>query len=231
MPKPIDTIVISVGGSLIVPAKGIDTAFLSSFATLIRKYVKEGKRFVVITGGGRTARTYQDAAHGLSTITPDDLDWLGIHATRLNGHLLRAILRDISCSIVAEDPHSKVTFSKPVVIAAGWKPGYSTDYDAVLLAQSVCASRIVNLSNITHAYTGDPKTDPNAKPINDISWKAFRKLLPKKWSPGLSSPFDPVASKEAEKLGLEVAIMHGKKLQNLEAYIDGRPFVGTRVRP
>lgn len=229
MPKPKDTIVISVGGSLIAPPKGIDIAFLTEFTALVRKYVLEGKRFVIITGGGRTARNYQEAAEQLGGLTRDDLDWLGIHATRLNGHLLRTILRDISCSIITKDPHGPVTFNKPVLIAAGWKPGCSTDYDAVLLAESVGATRLVNLSNISHAYNGDPARDQSAVPIKEISWKEFRKLIPKTWDPGLSSPFDPVASKEAERLGLEVAIIHGKKLKNLEAYIEGRPFIGTQI--
>lgn len=226
-----EVIVISVGGSLIVPPSGIDTAFLSSFTTMVRTYVREGKRFIIITGGGRTARTYQEAAAALGTLTRDDLDWLGIHATRLNGHLLRTVLRDISCSQVAKDPSEPVTFTAPVIIAAGWKPGHSTDYDAVLLAKNVGATKLINLSNITHAYTHDPKTDPQAEPIHTIQWHEFRSLLPDVWDPGLSAPFDPIASKEAEEAGLEVAIMHGNDIPNVEAYIQGMPFVGTRITP
>lgn len=57
----------------------------------------------------------------------------------------------------------------------------------------------------------------------------FRKLIPEKWDPGLSSPFDPVAAKEAEALGLEVAIINGAHLDQFSNYLDGKPFVGTVI--
>ena len=83
---------MSVGGSLIVP-DDIDTDFLTQFKNLIHTQaaIYSGRRFIIIAGGGRTARRYQDAASAVTALTPDDLDWMGIHATRLNGHLLRTI--------------------------------------------------------------------------------------------------------------------------------------------
>jgi uridylate kinase len=54
--------------------------------------------------------------------------------------------------------------------------------------------------------------------------------LPEKWDPGLNTPFDPVAAKEAEKIGLEVVVMNGKKLKNFENYLDGKEFIGTKIK-
>jgi uridylate kinase len=54
-------------------------------------------------------------------------------------------------------------------------------------------------------------------------------MIPKEWDPGLSSPFDPVAAKEAEAIGLEVAIINGAKLEELSNYLDDKPFVGTII--
>ena len=51
-------IIISLGGSIVVPDK-IDYNFLKKFRALILKHVKKGKRFVLICGGGATARLYQ----------------------------------------------------------------------------------------------------------------------------------------------------------------------------
>ena len=53
------TIIISVGGSMIVP-NDIDTVFLTQFKTLILDYVSRGFRFVLIAGGGKTARLDRD---------------------------------------------------------------------------------------------------------------------------------------------------------------------------
>jgi uridylate kinase len=224
-----ERIVVSVGGSLIVPDR-IDTDFLSRFRALISEKVGQGFSFYIITGGGKTARRYQDAAiavHG--DLTRDDLDWLGIHSTRLNGHLLRTIFREEAHPELIKDPSQAVESAEPVIVGAGWKPGWSTDYCAVEAAKSLGAKRVVNLSNIDYVYDKDPRKFEDAQKIERITWPEFRKLIPSEWDPGLSSPFDPVAAREAEALHLEVAIMSGAHLDRFSAYLDGKPFIGTVI--
>jgi uridylate kinase len=58
----------------------------------------------------------------------------------------------------------------------------------------------------------------------------FRALLPKEWTSGLNSPFDPIAAKEAESLGIEVAIMNGRNTENLKNYLNGKKFIGTIIK-
>ncbi len=223
-----ERVVVSVGGSLIVP-DGIDTDFLARFKALILEKVQRGFTFTIITGGGKTARRYQDAAQTVTPLSPQDLDWLGIHATRLNGQLLRNIFVGYAHPQVVKNPTIDVESEEPITIAAGWQPGFSTDYDAVLIAKNIGARRLINLSNIDYVYDKDPGRYPDAKKIEKISWAEFRKIIPDHWDPGLSSPFDPVAAKEAESLGLEVAIMNGAKLEEFSNYLDGKPFVGTVI--
>jgi uridylate kinase len=223
-----EVVVISVGGSLIVPEE-IDTDFLSSLKELVLNGIKKGKKFIIITGGGKVCRKYQNAANAVTKLTPKDIDWLGIHATRLNSQLVKTILGNKVEDIVVHDPFAKIIFNKPILIAAGWKPGWSTDFDAVLLAKRFKAKKLINLSNIDYVYTADPKTDPKATKIEEASWKEFRKIIPKKWSPGLSAPFDPIASKEAESIGLQVAIINGKKIGELDKFLNGEKFVGTLI--
>lgn len=227
--SPRERIVVSVGGSLIVP-NAIDIDFLTRFRTLILEKVAQGFSFYIITGGGKTARNYQDAArlvHG--SLPREDMDWLGIHSTRLNAHLLRAIFREDALLRIVKDPTRAFTHNKPIVIGAGWKPGWSTDYCAVKAARKLGAKKLVNLSNIDYVYDKDPRANPDAKQIEKISWKEFRTLIPTEWDPGLSTPFDPVAAKEAERLKLEVAIMNGSKLDEFSNYLEGRPFAGTII--
>jgi uridylate kinase len=225
-----ETIVMSVGGSLIVPDT-IDTDFLKSFKGFIERETANGRRFIIIAGGGRTARNYQEAAAAVSDLNADDLDWMGIHATRLNGHLLRTIFRDIAYRIMITSPDDILDVPKEekVVIAAGYRPGCSTDLRAIQIAERVGARKVINLSNIDYAYTNDPRTNPEAKKIESISWTDFRKLIPSDWDPGLSSPFDPVAAKEAETKGIEVAIINGKRPEALTDYLRGNDFTGTRI--
>ena len=228
MAKKSDTVVISVGGSLIVP-DSIDEKFLKNFKKVILKHTRRGTKFVIITGGGKTCRNYQNAANKVTKLTDNDLDWLGIHTTRLNAHLMRAIFYKEAHPVIVKNPKSNINANAKIIIAAGWKPGWSTDYDAVLIAKNIGATKVVNLSNINYVYTKDPKKYKSAKPIKSINWKDFRKLLPKKWDPGLSAPFDPIAAREAEKIGLEVAIINGKKLGEFEKYLNGKAFSGTVI--
>lgn len=226
-----ETIVMSVGGSLIVPDQ-IDTHFLSSLKDLIKtETAQNGRRFILIAGGGKTARRYQEAAADVSKLENEDLDWLGLHATRLNGHLLLTIFRKLAHRVMVTNPDDVLDMPKDaqLIIAAGYRPGASTDLRAIQIAHRVGAKKVINLSNIDYVYTADPKIDPTAQKIEDITWTEFRKLIPTEWGPGLNSPFDPVAAKEAERLDIEVASLNGTKLVSLKNYLDGKPFTGTKI--
>ncbi|MEK7604607.1 MAG: UMP kinase [Patescibacteria group bacterium] len=223
-----ESIVVSVGGSLIVP-DAIDVEFLKRFKALILDKVQRGFSFTIIAGGGKTARRYQEAVNSVTPVSQQDLDWIGIHSTRLNGQLLRNIFVGYAHQQVVKNPTIDVEADEPIVIAAGWQPGCSTDYDATLMAKNIGATRLVNLSNVDYVYDKDPNKNPDAKKIEKVGWTDFRKLIPATWDPGLSAPFDPIAAKEAESLGLEVAIINGAKLEEFSNYLDGKPFVGTTI--
>ncbi len=221
---------MSVGGSLIVP-DAIDTDFLKRLKTFIEAEIQNNRRFIIIAGGGRTARRYQDAVTAVTDLPSEDLDWIGIHATRLNGHLLRTIFRDSAYPTIITNPDEVLDAPKDVslIIAAGYRPGASTDLRAIQIAERVGAQKVINLSNTDYVYTDNPKTNPQAEKIENISWADFRKLIPEEWDPGLSSPFDPIAAKEAETLGIEVANINGAHLEELGNYLNGGDFVGTKI--
>jgi uridylate kinase len=224
------TIVLSVGGSLVVPNGHIDTDFLSQFHDLIVRHVARGWRFVIVIGGGGTARAYQNAAKEITDLTRDDLDWLGIHSTRLNGHLVRTVFRDVAHPVMVTDPTNlEEAWERPVLVAAGWRPGWSTDFVATRLAKELGIGTVINLSDVDMLYTADPRKDPSAEPIPQIAWEGFRRIVGDTWDPGMNVPFDPVASRLAHEEGIRVILAHGKKLDNLEALFGGEDFVGTIV--
>ena len=220
--------VISLGGSIIIPDK-IDIKFLKAFRKVILKHLKKGHRFFIICGGGSIARLYQSSVKDIIKLTKDDLDWLGIHCTRLNAHLLRTIFRDYAHHRVVKNPNEKVKVSEKLIIASGYKPGCSTDFDAVLMAKNHKIDTIINLSNISYVYDKDPKRFKSAKRLKNLSWSMFRGIVGNKWIPGLNAPFDPVAAKFAEKAGLQVFIAKGTDLTNLDRILNSKSFRGSII--
>jgi uridylate kinase len=224
-------IVISVGGSLIVPNGGIDTDFLIKLNKLIREEVVKGKRFLLVAGGGKLCRHYQEAGKTvIGNLNSQDLDWLGIHVTHLNGHLLRTIFQDIANPRVIQHYDRKLkNWTEPIAIGAGWKPGWTTDYDAVQLAKDFGGRLIINMSNIDFVYDRDPAEFKDAKPLEKISWEEMEKLVGGKHSSGINTPFDPIATKLARKLKLTVVIANGNDMQNIQKIINKESFKGTVI--
>jgi uridylate kinase len=218
----IEPIVISLGGSTFVKER-IDTKFLRQFKRIVLSQAKKRKVFIYV-GGGATARKYQEALSGDA-----ERDWAGIYATRLNAQFLRIFLGSDEEKII-EDPTKPVKTKKRVVLAAGWKPGWSTDYDAVLLAENVGAKMVVNLTNVDYVYDKDPNKFKDAKAFRTLTWQQYKQIIGGKWTPGLHTPFDPVAAREASTAKINVVIINGSKLKEFEAFLKGRPFKGTLIR-
>jgi uridylate kinase len=224
--------VISVGGSLIVPNTGIDTKFLNELNTFIRSQLAKhpNRQFFLVIGGGAVARHYRDAGVQVlhRELTPDDLDWLGIQATRLNAQLIRSVFQDIAHPNIIRNYDIIRKPKESVVVAAGWKPGWSTDYCAILLCEDYGAKKVINISNVQQVYDKDPNEYKDAKPYSAISWKSFRAMVGDKWTPGLHTPFDPIAAKSAEDLDVSVVVV-GKDFSNIESYLEGKEFLGTVI--
>ena len=227
------TKVISLGGSIIVPDK-VDSNFLLAFRAAILEYLerKPDSRLILVCGGGGPAREYQRAYRAvIPEADADILDWIGIAATRLNAELLKHLFRDVCLEQVITDPTAVSVFPGRILVAAGWKPGFSTDYDAVLLAERFQADTLLNLSNITKVYTADPKTDPDAKCLDAVSWKEFQKLVGDTWTPGINVPFDPVATEKAAQIKLQVIVAGGRNIDNLKKILYDEKFAGTIIGP
>ncbi|USN53119.1 MAG: UMP kinase [Candidatus Nomurabacteria bacterium] len=220
--------IISLGGSLIVPDE-IDVTFLKKFRQLILSFVRQGQRFVIITGGGKTNKRYNEAARKLATVKAVDLDWIGIATTKVHAHLLRSIFGAYANTTLIDNPEKPPKMLRPILLGGGYVPGHSTDMDAVQMAIALGATRILNLSDIPYVYTKDPKKYKDAKALGQVNWKEYRKIIPKKWTPRLSSPFDPRASALAQKHGLEVDILQGKRLEQVKLALQGKAFHGTRI--
>src|SRR3989344_6620071 len=246
------TVVVSLGGSIMYPEQ-IDYEFLRKFRHFIMRFAKK-RRFISVAGGGRLSRLYQEAAAKITRVTDEDKDWLGIHATRSNAQLLRTIFYEIADPVVI-DEHDKIRRPVyPVTIASGWRPGWSTDFIAIAIAEKLGVKEVIIAGKPSHVYPirgreGPPHTsslrgrqrasasngaydkhlDIN-RPYSQISWKKYRRLIPKKWSPGLHSPVDPVGAELAERRGIASLLINGNNLENFSRLLGGAAFEGTVIR-
>lgn len=222
--------VISLGGSVICPRPDkIDVKFLRRFENLILKLVRKGNKFIILTGGGKVCRLYQKSALKFENISNETLDWLGIQVTKLNAFFLKSIFGKKAKILSWEKISSISKLKSKILIAGGWKPGKSTDYDAVFLAKKFKVKELINLSDIPYIFTKNPKIYKDAKPIKKAIWEDFQKLVGKKWKPGLSVPFDPLATNLAKKLKMRVYFLKGNNVKNLENFFSGKKFKGTIV--
>jgi len=227
-----ETIIISLGGSIVAPGE-IDVGFLKNFKHVLSRYTgsgeaKQNKRFFIFVGGGKICRVYQKALAEFGA-KDFDKDLIGINVSRLNAEVVKQLFSKFAFSKIITDPTKKITANKNIVVGAGWKPGWSTDYVAVMSAKVHNVKTIINLTNIDYVFDKDPTKFPDAKPIEKIIWKDFQKIVGDKWTPGLSMPFDPRASKIAEKLKIKVIMLNGKNLDRLEDFLNNKPLVGTII--
>jgi len=226
--------ILSVGGSIIIPKTGFDISFLKKFRNLILAEIKKGNKFILVIGGGATCRDYQQALTKVVKTSDTDLDWLGIYTTWFNAEFVRLMFGKDASSFVIKNPTDKKILkqvqNKKIIVAGGWKPGFSTDKDAVLLAQNFGAKEVINLSNIEYVFDKDPNKFKDAKKIEKISWADFRKnVVGYKWVPGKNVPFDQVASNLEEKLKLKVSILKGTNLIEVKKALTGKKFKGTVI--
>ena len=223
------TYVIALGGSIMHPGE-INTEYLRKFYNFIKKEIRQGRKFIIIVGGGKLSRRFQDAAHKLGELNDEDKDWIGIHSTRLNAHLLRVIFRKEAHPVLLKRRKNVTSFKgHSLIIGAGWHPGWSTDFVAVQSAVDFGIKKVIILGKPAYVYDKDNQKFKNAKPIFSLTWNEYLKLIPKKWSPGMHAPVDPVAANLAKKEKTEVVVADGYDLENVKKIINAEKFKGSTI--
>lgn len=221
-------VVIGLGGSIMYPDQ-VDVEFLRAFKKCIDGFVRQGKKFIIVAGGGRVCRLYQEAASKITKVTDEDRDWIGIHTTRTNAHLLRTVFRDYADPVVIDARHRLKRLTHSITIASGWRPGWSTDFIAAQLAVDFGAKEVIVSGKPSHVFNKDFVKYKDARPFTEISWKDYRKLIPKKWVPGFHSPVDPVAARLSQAKHISAIIINGRNLKNFSNLLRGKDFEGTVI--
>ena len=187
---------ISLGGSRIVP-DDVDDKFLSEFKELLDRH--RDKKFVVVCGGGTTARKYIGALKRLGKkIKTQSME--GIAITRLHaGFMARFFGKEANEDLPLNMKKVKSLLVKNRVVFCGalrWSDKNTSDGTAAKLA-GFLECPFINLTNVKGLYSSDPFKNKRAKFIGRISWKDFLKITRKiKFEAGQHFVLDQVAARE-----------------------------------
>lgn len=222
-------VVISIGGSVLVPDKN-DAEYIGKLAEVLLQKSKSCQLFIV-AGGGKIARYYIKTGRALGV--PDGkLDELGIGATRLNaGLLISALGRDVNPEVpkTVEDA-ARLGESHAIVVMGGTVPGHTTDAVSAALLEAVDGDVIINASGVNGVYSDDPKKNPDAVKYDRMKHQELVELTSSVGhTAGPTVIFDPKGSEIVSRLGKTLLVLNGRGLEALENAIDGQDFDGTVI--
>lgn len=232
-------IVIKLGGSLLSHGEDniFDFGYLEKLkAVLTDPGLDENKYFLAI-GGGYTMRKYRDLAREAGIKSDIEIHWVGTTVNVLHAYLVKAYLNEIADDEVIkyedyyESDRNKFQVTKRVKIGGGGRPGHSGDVDAILAAEKLGADTVISLKNVDGVYEADPKMNPEAKRLDEITWSEYLEIIggKKVHEPGGNYPIDPVASQMGEERNLKFVILAGDDLPNFLNYLKGESYKGTVV--
>ena len=158
----------------------IDFDFVAKVAKQIKRCTDEGVSFGIVIGGGNIWR-----GAGKS-IDRTRADHMGMLATVINSLAVQTVLEEegvpartmtalqmnqITEPYIRNKAVSHMDKGRVVIIAWGTgNPYFSTDTAAVLRAAEIGADVVLFAKNIDGVYTADPKKDPTAKKIDEMTY-------------------------------------------------------------
>lgn len=164
---------------------GIDQAPVKMIANEIKKVTQEGAEVAVVVGGGNIFRGMKNSAKlGMDQASGD---YVGMLATVMNAIALQSALNqiDVPCRVqtaitmnqIAEPyiRHRAIRHlekGRVVIFAAGTgNPFFTTDTAAALRASEINAQAMLMAKNgVDGVYTDDPKTNPKAEKLENITY-------------------------------------------------------------
>jgi len=211
---------------------GIDFPILGNLADQILAVQKAGHEVAVVLGAGNIWRYRDTKESGINRVSSD---YVGMLATIMNSVALMAAIEQRGgtarvCSALdipaVAEPYIKRRATRHlekgrIVICAGGtgNPYFTTDTAAALRALELECDVLVKATNTDGVYDADPKTTPDAKRYDKVSYdEVLEKDL--KVMDGAA-----IALCRDGKLPIQVFLFG--KVEDLIAAVDGK--VGTRV--
>ncbi len=178
-------VLIKISGEALSGEKGtgFDFSFVSSVCETVKKSLQLGAQVGIVIGGGNFWRGVKDGAGKVERVSADRM---GMLATAMNCLAVADVFRQ--CGVDARvmtavdiqgvgerhDVKKAIEYlknGKVVLFACGTgHPFFSTDTAAVLRAAEIGADAILLAKNIDGVYTADPRKDPSAVRLDEISY-------------------------------------------------------------
>ncbi len=173
------------GEALGTPGDGrsVSPSSLTYIAREISSGLKRSTRLAIVIGGGNIWRGARDCHDMIDRVTSDNM---GMLATVINAMALQSALEHEGVSTRVQTAITISQLAEPfirrramrhmekerVVIFAGGtgNPYFTTDTAAALRAAEMGADVIFKATQVDGVYTGDPKKDPEAKLIKNITY-------------------------------------------------------------
>jgi uridylate kinase len=222
-------VVISLGGSLIVPEK-IDHSVLRKFKQTIEKNYSKYK-FVIVCGGGVIARKYISILKAQKK-NEKEISMGGIRATRMNALLMMQVFSKNANKTLPKsikDIENDIRKNKIVFCGAlRYSNKETSDGTAAKIAKHFRCD-FINMTNIKGLYSDNPKKNKNAKFMSEITWKKFEKqALAIKYEPGQHFVLDQNAAKIIRKHKIKTYII-GNDSSNIDKILKNKKFIGTSI--
>ncbi|MFW6046892.1 MAG: UMP kinase [Candidatus Woesearchaeota archaeon] len=230
MKKEKKVIVLSLGGSLIIPDK-VNSTYLKKLKQILLKNKKKYK-FIIVCGGGSLARKYIKAIQ--SQRGEQKFQALaGISATRTNARFMNYFFEiDPERGIPKTKDAIRKYLDELDIIFCGalkYKPNQTSDSTASQIAREFNTS-FVNLTNVDGLYDKNPNKHKDAKLIKEISWEEFnKKATSMKFKPGQHFVLDQKASEIIMKNKIPTYII-GKNIKEFDNFLNNRKFKGTIIK-
>ncbi len=221
------TWVISLGGSRIVPGE-VDEKFLKRFKKFVDSHSSE--KFVVVTGGGSTARKYISALRRADKKTKSQ-SIEGIAITRLHANFMARFFGDSANEVIPRSMKKvKNLLNKNQIVFCGalrYKKKNTSDGTSAELA-NYFKCPFINLTNVNGLYTSNPQKNKNAKLIKKITWKKFKIVVDKiKYSAGQHFVLDQLGAKIILDKKIPTYIVGS--IKEMENILNEKKFEGTLI--
>lgn len=163
--------------------RGVDAVVVGSYAKQLARLHSRGVQVACVVGGGNIWRGLSDAAAGMERVTADNMGMLAtvINALALQDALERErvptrVQSAITVQQVAEPfirrrAMRHLELGRVVLFAGGTgNPFFTTDTTAALRAAEIGAEVILKATDVDGVYTSDPKRDPQASRLADVTF-------------------------------------------------------------
>ncbi|HEX3234611.1 MAG TPA: UMP kinase [Gemmatimonadales bacterium] len=163
---------------------GLDFHVVEAFAEEIKAVHRLGVRLALVVGGGNIIRGATASREGLDRVSAD---YMGMLATVINALALQDVLEKVGVDTRVMTAIRMESLAEPyirrrairhlekgrlIIFAAGTgNPFFSTDTAGVLRALEIEAEVILKATNVDGVFTGDPRTDPAATFIPELTYQ------------------------------------------------------------